>query len=110
MASTLGSDAPAGMKTVERKSQSEAARATPWAWFPAEAATISSTAPSSASTKILLNGAPDLERTSSLKLLGLCEHGPPGEFGQGTGKYRGSGADDAPESLGSSGDLLQADH
>ena len=39
VAATFGSGAPTGMKTVERTPSSEAASATPCAWFPALAAT-----------------------------------------------------------------------
>ncbi len=39
MAATLGSGAPTGMKTVERTPSRVEARATPWAWLPALAAT-----------------------------------------------------------------------
>ncbi|MDH6191154.1 hypothetical protein M2168_004186 [Streptomyces sp. CZ24] len=39
VAATLGSGAPTGMKTVERTPSRVEARATPWAWLPALAAT-----------------------------------------------------------------------
>ena len=39
VATSLGSGAPSGMKTVERMPSSWAASATPWAWLPALAAT-----------------------------------------------------------------------
>ncbi len=39
VAATLGSGAPAGMTTVALVPSAEAARATPWAWLPALAAT-----------------------------------------------------------------------
>ena len=37
----LGSDAPSGMKMVDFMPAPVAAKATPWAWLPAEAATTS---------------------------------------------------------------------
>jgi hypothetical protein len=39
VAATLGSGADSGMKTVAAQPSSRAARATPWAWLPALAAT-----------------------------------------------------------------------
>ena len=83
MASTLGSGAPLGHEDRDRRPDRLAARATPWAWLPAEAATTR--APSAGRAGDVVVGAPDLERAGALAVLGLEQHGAAGQAGQGVG-------------------------
>ena len=68
------------MKTVDRSRHNEAARATPWAWFPAEAATISSVALPAATTETRLYAPRILNDPVLWNCSGLTNTGRPASW------------------------------
>ena len=106
VATSLGSGAPSGMKTVERMPSSWAASATPWAWLPALAATTPRAFSSSAEPGHPGVGAADLERPGALEVLALEEDVDAGPVGQRPAVLQRGGPDHALEQLAGGEDVL----
>ena len=97
MASTFGRGAPLGMKIDDRRPARLAARATPWAWLPAEAATTR--APSSGRAATWVYAPRILNEPVRCRCSGLSSTGAPGHPAQRVGlldRRRPSGSRPGP--------------